>query len=343
MVDRLYRQATLAGTTVFIAQVVSSAPDVPNFLPAMKTTLPASGRASTASRSRRSQATHSTPASSSFFRAWASENRETPKTRRPVPASRIARWYGGTWSALGSGVDDTVFAIAVNPSGVYAGGDFAHAGGSSASCIARWDGSAWSAMGEGVYGAYYYAPSVHAIAVSGAYAHVGGTFTKAGGVTANYVARFDGDSWSTLGSGLNGPVQAIAVNGSDVYVGGSFSQAGGIPANYIARWVPEPSGIESPSEEESEEAPDIFVSPNPMESGATVTFQSIGPSPLTIEIYDTSGRLVKTQALGTLPVGSHTRYWDGCDDNGSALTSGVYFVRLSSEEFQASTRVVLVK
>lgn len=125
-----------------------------------------------------------------------------------------------------------------------------------------------------------------------------------------------------------------------MYVGGQFTQAGGIPANYIARWVPEPSGIESPSEEE---APDVHVSPNPMESGATVSFQSIGKSPLSIEIYDTSGRLVKTQSLGALPVGSHTRYWDGCDNNGSALASGVYFVRLSSEEFQASTRVVLVR
>jgi len=257
-----------------------------------------------------------------------------------LPASRIAKWddINDTWSALGSGVNQRVYDIVVSGSDVYVMGQFSYAGWEPANKIARWDGSSWSTLGSGVNA------NVGAGAVmGGSNVYAGGLFTEAGGYPANYIATWDGSSWSALGSGLEWPACAIVVSGSDVYVGGSFSQAGGIPANYIARWVPEPSGIESPSEEESEEAPDIFVSPNPMESGATVTFQSIGPSPLTIEIYDTSGRLVKTQALGTLPVGSHTRYWDGCDDNGSALTSGVYFVRLSSEEFQASTRVVLVK
>jgi len=56
-------------------------------------------------------------------------------------------------------------------------------------------------------------------------------------VPANYIAKWNGSSWSALGSGVGGySVTAIAISGSDVYVGGSFTAAGGVPANYIAKW-----------------------------------------------------------------------------------------------------------
>ena len=85
------------------------------------------------------------------------------------------------------------------------------------------------------------------------------------------------------------------------------------------------------------------IFPNPFDSHTMVCFQSPGLSNMTLTIYDTAGRLVRTKDLGTLPVGAHPLYWDGRDGNGSALASGVYFVRLSSAEQQASTRVVLIR
>jgi hypothetical protein len=65
----------------------------------------------------------------------------------------------------------------------------------------------------------------------------GGGFSTAGGVAASYVARWNGTSWSPLGSGMNSAVQALAVlpNG-DLVAGGSFSTAGGVAANRVARW-----------------------------------------------------------------------------------------------------------
>ena len=43
--------------------------------------------------------------------------------------------------------------------------------------------------------------SVYALAVSGTDLYAGGHFTTAGGVTANYIAKWDGSAWSALGSG----------------------------------------------------------------------------------------------------------------------------------------------
>ena len=78
--------------------------------------------------------------------------------------------------------------------------------------------------------------TVHAIAVSGGSIYVGGWFTTIGNVVANNIAKWDGTSWSALGTGSNGSVSALAVIGTDVYAGGDFETAGGVAANRIAKW-----------------------------------------------------------------------------------------------------------
>ena len=251
-----------------------------------------------------------------------------------IPANYIARWNGVSWSALGSGLNDPVEAIAVNGSEVYAGGSFTQAGGSPANRIARWDGSSWSALGSGVSG------SVHAITLSDSDVYVGGWFSEAGWSPADNIACWNGSSWSALGYGVSSSVFAIALSGSDLYAGGAFTMAGGIPANFIARWEPDSTGIEpSPDLEPSA----LHASPNPTTVGVELYLQNTGISPLTLEIYDAAGRLVRMQDLGSLPTGSQTHYWDGLDGNGNALTQGVYFLRLSSADLEASTRVVLLR
>src|SRR5256885_11868144 len=78
--------------------------------------------------------------------------------------------------------------------------------------------------------------NVSALAVSGSDLYAGGEFTTAGGSAANYIAKWNGSSWSALGSGMNSNVYALAASGSDLYAGGYFTTAGGSTANYIARW-----------------------------------------------------------------------------------------------------------
>src|SRR5262249_36630818 len=132
---------------------------------------------------------------------------------------------------------------------LYAGGTFTSAGGVPANRIAKWDGTSWSAVGSGVVGAIFsLQPSVNALATfddgSGPALYAGGTFTSAGGVTADCIARWNGTSWSALGSGLSGGTQpaarSLAVfddgSGAALFVGGGFQLAGGAPAAGIAKW-----------------------------------------------------------------------------------------------------------
>jgi len=77
---------------------------------------------------------------------------------------------------------------------------------------------------------------VSALVVSGSYVYAGDRFTTAGGSAANYIAKWDGSSWTAVGSGMKSNVLALAVSGSDLYAGGVFRTASGSTANYIAKW-----------------------------------------------------------------------------------------------------------
>ncbi|HRJ11239.1 MAG TPA: hypothetical protein PLP58_21840 [Prosthecobacter sp.] len=147
-----------------------------------------------------------------------------------VAASRIAKWDGSAWSALGTGMNSDVSALAVSGGDLYAGGAFTTAGGTSANRIAKWDGSAWSALGTGMDN------SVRALAVSGGELYAGGNFTAAGGTTVNRIAKWNGSAWSALGSGMNSTVRALAADASGhLFVGGSFLTAGTTFTPYIAQ------------------------------------------------------------------------------------------------------------
>jgi hypothetical protein len=151
-----------------------------------------------------------------------------------VPANYIAKWDGRAWSALGLGLNNQVFALAVSGTNLYVGGYFTTAGGVTVNCIAKWDGSAWSALGSGMN--YY----VRALAVSGTDLYAGGVFTTAGGIPASYIAKWDGSAWSALGSGMSGgsypDVWALAADGADhLLVGGHFYLAGTNVSPFIAQ------------------------------------------------------------------------------------------------------------
>jgi len=62
-----------------------------------------------------------------------------------------------------------------------------------------------------------------------------------------------------------------------------------------------------------------------------------------IEVYDVLGRRVRSLLNRDLPVGSHRLTWDGMDDNGRRVASGVYFYRIHTPERSLVRRVVVVR
>jgi hypothetical protein len=87
---------------------------------------------------------------------------------------------------------------------------------------------------------------IHAVALDDSgNLYAGGNFTTVGGVGANYIAKWNGSSWSAVGNGVDSTVNALALDGNgNVYAGGDFPQvcgnstcdSGNTRANRIAKW-----------------------------------------------------------------------------------------------------------
>lgn len=132
------------------------------------------------------------------------------------------------------------------PSSLLVGGSFYEAGGVAATKLARWTGSEWSGVGGGTSNDVYdMAPfDEDGPGPDPPVLYVCGSFTSAGGVPANRIARWDGSSWLALGVGLDEAALSMAVFDEDgdgpappaLFVGGAFAAAGGAPASRIARW-----------------------------------------------------------------------------------------------------------
>lgn len=83
--------------------------------------------------------------------------------------------------------------------------------------------------------------------------------------------------------------------------------------------------------------------PNPFNPSTSIRFDLAERSPVRLDIYDISGRLVKTLVDATLPAGPHTVNWDGTTDLNRSATSGVYLYKIQAGEWQESRSMILMK
>lgn len=166
---------------------------------------------------------------------------------------RIARLVNGAWTDVGGGLpanSGNVYALTRFDDGtglkLYVGGGFLTASwsGLSSNGIVTWNGTAWAGVGGGLTGG-----GINAMCVfddgTGPALFVTGGFTMAGTTPANSIAKWDGSTWTALGSGLeyNGALGGgmdMTVfddgTGPALYVAGAIDHAGGVAVNGIARW-----------------------------------------------------------------------------------------------------------
>jgi hypothetical protein len=86
--------------------------------------------------------------------------------------------------------------------------------------------------------------------------------------------------------------------------------------------------------------------PNPFPPGRPFTdirFNIAKASPVTLRIFDASGRLVRILMDETLDAGAHAVAWDGKNGAGEAVGSGIYFYRLRAGEFSATRELVRLR
>jgi hypothetical protein len=207
-----------------------------------------------------------------------------------------------------------VRSLAVFGGRLIAGGYFTRAGDATANCVAAWDGEEWTALGSGVTGL----PGltcVYALEPHEGILCAGGRFTGAGGVDAQNVARWDGNAWSPVDGGIDGPVLNLLSHEDVLIAGGIFDEAGGVPADYVACW----NG----------------ASWNPL--GAGVDF-------MVVALEEYHGDVIAAGAtdyfLGARPASRTIARWDGrrWNDMGSGIGGDVYALTVWEESAHSSVK-----
>lgn len=146
-----------------------------------------------------------------------------------VMDTRLPRWDGTRWSSVPGGIQGP---MAVSNGKLYVAGTFRREHGAAADLLASWDGSRWTNLGSGLRRESDLG-FVSTLTSLGDDLYVGGYFTEAGGISAKNLAKWNGESWSSVGEGVNGTVRTLATHGSDLYV--ATSEDSGLPPS-LTRW-----------------------------------------------------------------------------------------------------------
>ena len=88
--------------------------------------------------------------------------------------------------------------------------------------------------------------------------------------------------------------------------------------------------------------------PNPFNPETWIPYHLAHPADVTLTIYDTKGALVRQLDLGHQPAGYYTDktqavYWDGRNNLGEIVGSGVYFYQLQAGDFSSTRKLVILK
>jgi hypothetical protein len=86
--------------------------------------------------------------------------------------------------------------------------------------------------------------------------------------------------------------------------------------------------------------------PNPFNPSTTINYQipdEVGSVQFRLNVYNIRGKLVRTLDQGLKGAGTYSVFWDGTDDHGRKVSSGVYFYRFSSSAFNATRKMIMLK
>jgi hypothetical protein len=83
--------------------------------------------------------------------------------------------------------------------------------------------------------------------------------------------------------------------------------------------------------------------PNPTSQGSTIRFGLPKASDVRVDLFDASGRLVRTVLQQSLPAGYHQAAWDGRDAHGHAVASGVYWYQVQAGSDRGTRKLLVLR
>jgi flagellar hook assembly protein FlgD len=89
------------------------------------------------------------------------------------------------------------------------------------------------------------------------------------------------------------------------------------------------------------EPPAVHADPNPSTGAVTIRYRLSEAPPVTVEIFDTGGRLVRSLASVSHAAGDQLLKWDGRNESGKEVPGGLYLIRVERSNRAVSTATVI--
>lgn len=87
----------------------------------------------------------------------------------------------------------------------------------------------------------------------------------------------------------------------------------------------------------------VSLQPNPTRSASRIAYRTAASSVVHLQLYDVSGRLIRRLVDGLVGPGAHFATFDGRDEDGNRISSGIYFLRLETPEKTEGTRLIVIR
>ena len=105
-----------------------------------------------------------------------------------------------------------------------------------------------------------------------------------------------------------------------------------------------PTDINEPISPEIPEGFELFQNyPNPFNQTTMIEYSVPARSDVTLTIYNILGQVVREWHAPSLAAGTYRYEWEGQNESGQTVATGVYFYRLQIGEFSQSKKMVLIK
>ncbi|MGH7597280.1 MAG: FlgD immunoglobulin-like domain containing protein, partial [bacterium] len=110
---------------------------------------------------------------------------------------------------------------------------------------------------------------------------------------------------------------------------------------------PDSSGLGKPEPANGTGLPKTFTLypnyPNPFNPETAIRFYLPEESEVKLTLFNVVGETVKTLVSGRRAAGNHAEIWDGRNDHGELVASGVYFLQMRAGDFKAVQKMVLTR
>ena len=87
----------------------------------------------------------------------------------------------------------------------------------------------------------------------------------------------------------------------------------------------------------------VDITPNPFNPQTKITYELAGDGQVQLAIFDLQGHLVRTLVNGSRATGRHIETWDGSDENGGKVASGMYVAKLTAAGVTQMMKMTLLK